>query len=335
MVDVERKPPVGSCAAASSSRATAPTPAGYVRIEIQNENLVALEDGEVLASVPDLITRRGQPDRRRDRHRAGPLRPACRGHRLSLPPIWRTAARARDRRSAGLRLRLRLRPCGGFPCRTRLISASVSTWAGPTPTPWSSTADDQVVAKTKQPTSKDVTAGIRAAIAAVIAQPGVDPQRISHVMLGTTHATNAVLERRRLHSVAVLRVGRAVHLGCDRRSSAGPTTSSRAVGGQRRRGRRWLRVRRPRDRPVRRGAPPGRSSSPCAARSTRSPSLRSSPPCRPSTSSRPQTSPARCSGDEVVMSLSHEIGSLGLLPRENATVLNAALTGWPARWRAP
>lgn len=66
--------------------------------------------------------------------------------------------------------------------------------------------EDQVVARSKQSTTTDVTSGIQAAIAAVVAA-GLDKSRITHVMLGTTHATNAVLERRRLHKVAVLRVG--------------------------------------------------------------------------------------------------------------------------------
>src|SRR5204863_9318678 len=53
----------------------------------------------------------------------------------------------------------------------------------------------------------DITSGIVAAIDAVLGTPGIEPQRISHVMLGTTHATNAVLERRNLRRVAVLRIG--------------------------------------------------------------------------------------------------------------------------------
>jgi len=35
---------------------------------------------------------------------------------------------------------------------------------------------------------------------------------------------------------------------------------------------------------------------------------------------------------EVDISLSHEIGSVGLLERENATILNAALSRSPAAW---
>ena len=41
---------------------------------------------------------------------------------------------------------------------------------------------------------------------AVLGDEAVAPQRVTHVMLGTTHATNAVLERRGLQRVAVLRL---------------------------------------------------------------------------------------------------------------------------------
>ena len=68
-------------------------------------------------------------------------------------------------------------------------------------------AADRVLAKAKVPGTADITSGIVAAIDAVLGTPGVEPQRISHVMLGTTHATNAVLERRNLRRVAVLRIG--------------------------------------------------------------------------------------------------------------------------------
>ena len=67
--------------------------------------------------------------------------------------------------------------------------------------------NDRVIAKAKVPTTPDITGGIMAAIDSVLQAPGVDPQRITHVMLGTTHATNAVLERRNLRRIAVIRLG--------------------------------------------------------------------------------------------------------------------------------
>ncbi|HEX6844378.1 MAG TPA: hydantoinase/oxoprolinase family protein [Actinomycetota bacterium] len=64
-----------------------------------------------------------------------------------------------------------------------------------------------LVAWTKQPTTPDVTRGIVAALDAVLGEPGVDGSRITHAMLGTTHATNAVLQRRDLQRVALVRIG--------------------------------------------------------------------------------------------------------------------------------
>ncbi|MFD2349493.1 hydantoinase/oxoprolinase N-terminal domain-containing protein [Nonomuraea ferruginea] len=67
---------------------------------------------------------------------------------------------------------------------------------------------DRVIAKAKRPTSRDVTEGLRAALDAVLDELGPHAHgRIGRVMLGTTHATNAILERRNLGRVAVLRLG--------------------------------------------------------------------------------------------------------------------------------
>ncbi|PZF84801.1 hydantoinase/oxoprolinase N-terminal domain-containing protein [Jiangella anatolica] len=64
-----------------------------------------------------------------------------------------------------------------------------------------------VLASTKQPTTPDVTGGIRHAIAHVLDGLGDDRARVSRVMLGTTHATNAIVSRRGLERVAAIRLG--------------------------------------------------------------------------------------------------------------------------------
>lgn len=64
-----------------------------------------------------------------------------------------------------------------------------------------------VVASTKAPTSQDVTGGIRDGISKVLAELGPERSRVSRVMLGTTHATNAIVSRRGLNRVAALRLG--------------------------------------------------------------------------------------------------------------------------------
>ncbi|HVC65519.1 MAG TPA: hydantoinase/oxoprolinase N-terminal domain-containing protein, partial [Candidatus Dormibacteraeota bacterium] len=64
--------------------------------------------------------------------------------------------------------------------------------------------DDAVAAGVKTPTTPDVTAGITRALAALVEQaPGA---RLAHaVMIGTTHFTNAVVQRRDLGRVAAVR----------------------------------------------------------------------------------------------------------------------------------
>ena len=59
----------------------------------------------------------------------------------------------------------------------------------------------------KTPTTLDVTSGITAALQAVLADTKVAPDSIATVMIGTTHFTNAVVERRRLTQVAAIRLG--------------------------------------------------------------------------------------------------------------------------------
>lgn len=64
----------------------------------------------------------------------------------------------------------------------------------------------------KTPTTPDATSGIETAVRAVLAAgPGINPERIASVTVGTTHFINSVVERdaRRLRKVAVLRLSRS------------------------------------------------------------------------------------------------------------------------------
>ncbi|HEV7138306.1 MAG TPA: hydantoinase/oxoprolinase family protein [Steroidobacteraceae bacterium] len=65
---------------------------------------------------------------------------------------------------------------------------------------------NEVVAWTKNPTSPDVSGGVAAAIDAVISKGGIRHEAISAVMVGTTHFTNALVERRGLDRVGILRL---------------------------------------------------------------------------------------------------------------------------------
>jgi N-methylhydantoinase A/oxoprolinase/acetone carboxylase beta subunit len=66
---------------------------------------------------------------------------------------------------------------------------------------------DSVIAQCKQPTSQDVSTGIQQAVDGVLKAGKVQPERIRHAMLGTTHCTNAIVERRGLCRVGVVRLG--------------------------------------------------------------------------------------------------------------------------------
>ena len=67
--------------------------------------------------------------------------------------------------------------------------------------------DRDVLAEVKQPTTRDVTGGIVAALRAIVTARRVEPAGVAAVMIGTTHFTNAVVERRRLESTACVRLG--------------------------------------------------------------------------------------------------------------------------------
>lgn len=65
---------------------------------------------------------------------------------------------------------------------------------------------NKVLAATKQPTTEDVTSGIKNALSAILQDSGISPSDIQAVMIGTTHFTNAVVERKHLTKTAVIRI---------------------------------------------------------------------------------------------------------------------------------
>ena len=188
--------------------------------------------------------------------------------------------------------------------------------------------DDHLLASVKTPTTADVTQGIVAALDGVMGDGAVQPARVTHVMLGTTHATNAVLERAGLDRVAVVRIG------------APATRSVPPLTGWPKALREVISIG---EVIVRGGAElDGRALVPFDPDEVRRfcTSLTERPqgvaitgvfsPVEPADERRAAAVVADELGSDVHMSLSHEVGSLGLLERENATVLNAALAG-PAR----
>ncbi len=65
----------------------------------------------------------------------------------------------------------------------------------------------QVISSTKTTTTANVSEGIAAALRGVITDSGIDTAIIDGVMIGTTHFTNAVVERKRLTPTACIRLG--------------------------------------------------------------------------------------------------------------------------------
>ncbi|MPR00748.1 hydantoinase/oxoprolinase family protein [Pseudomonas sp. MAFF 212408] len=180
----------------------------------------------------------------------------------------------------------------------------------------------QVIAQTKEPTTADVMSGIEAAIATLLGASGVSREAITQAMLGTTQCTNAIVERKALNTVAHLRLGAPATLAIP--PMEGVPDDLRALLGQHlfmleggveydgsclcalneQQIRRHLRdVRGQVD-----------AISVCGVFSP--------------VSAHQELQVAHWVKEElgdIPVSLSHAIGSIGLLERENASILNAAL----------
>ncbi|GLW08204.1 hydantoinase subunit beta [Microtetraspora sp. NBRC 13810] len=182
---------------------------------------------------------------------------------------------------------------------------------------------DRIVARAKRPTSPDVTEGLRQALTAVLDELGERAGEVRRVMLGTTHATNAILERRALGRVA------AIRLGAPATTSIPPLTgwpadlrNAVAAGTALVRGGNFVdgRAIAPLDTDAIRRFLHGTPADAVAVTGVFS-------PAGDEQEKRVAEIVKEELGDTVTVSLSHEIGSLGLVERENATVLNAALYG--------
>lgn len=178
-----------------------------------------------------------------------------------------------------------------------------------------------VVASVKRPTTADTGDGVAAAIDAVLAASGVDAALIGHAMLGTTHCTNAIVERRGLGRVGILRLGAPATTAVpplegwpdDLRAAIGEHAHLLA-GGFEVDGR----VLSPIDEDAVREA--------CARMRGEVDAVAVVGVFAPIDESQEERVAAIVTGElGVPVSRSARIGSLGLLERENATVLNAAL----------
>ncbi|MBZ9935684.1 hydantoinase/oxoprolinase family protein [Mesorhizobium sp. BR1-1-16] len=181
----------------------------------------------------------------------------------------------------------------------------------------------------KTPTTADVSSGIIAVLKEVLRMTGVAASEIQAVMIGTTHFTNAVVERKRLLEVAAIRLGlpatRALPPMTDWPSDLATTL-----------GRHTFMVRGGHEFDGREIAPLDekeilRIAGEIKARGIRTASVTSVfSPVTPVMEQRAaEILLAEIPG--LAISLSHEIGRVGFLERENASIMNACLADLSAK----
>ena len=184
--------------------------------------------------------------------------------------------------------------------------------------------DDRLLAKGKTPDTDDVITGIERVVSQVVRDAGVEPGEITHAMLGTTQVTNAIIERRGLARVGILRLG-APATKAIRPLAAWPEDLRAGVegpaeilpGGVEYDGRPISAFD---EAAVRRAVREMKEGVEAFAVS----SVFS--PVRDDDERRAAEIIIEETGEGTAVSISSEIGSIGLLERENATVLNAAVT---------
>ncbi|GAA1387317.1 hydantoinase/oxoprolinase family protein [Pseudonocardia kongjuensis] len=180
-----------------------------------------------------------------------------------------------------------------------------------------------VLAETKTATTEDVTSGIADALAALRAAAGHDPASVQGVMIGTTHFVNALVEGRDLAPTAAVRLGLPATRALPP-MSGWPERLVRAV-----RGRSYL-CHGGHEIDGRTISPLRRDELERAAEDIRRRGLRA---VAVSSVYSPVNAEFEIEAAEILgallpgvtISLSHLIGRMGLLERENATVVNAAL----------
>jgi N-methylhydantoinase A/oxoprolinase/acetone carboxylase beta subunit len=183
---------------------------------------------------------------------------------------------------------------------------------------------NKVAAGVKRSTSADVTTGIVASLEALQEQRAFHPDEIDAVMIGTTHFINALIEARGLAPTA------AVRLGLPATASLPPLVDwpaglvqaiggrgYLAHGGHEFDGRKISEL----DRDELR-----RHADDIRAHGIKSIAISSVfSPINAELEMEAAEIFREALGDDVALSLSHEIGRIGLLERENATIINAAL----------
>lgn len=183
--------------------------------------------------------------------------------------------------------------------------------------------DYHVMAETKAPTSADVSSGIYQALHDVVAVSQVPVRDIDYAMLGTTHCTNAIVERKRLNDVAIIRIGAPATMAVkpllavpdDLKELLGKHTYV-VHGGHEFDGREIAEL--DEDTLYRIAREIRGEVDSVAITSVFSPVSNAH-------EQRAAEIVQEVLGEDIPVSMSSEIGNVGLLDRENATILNAAV----------
>ena len=180
-----------------------------------------------------------------------------------------------------------------------------------------------VVADIKYPTSSDIYDGILGAMRTVLDMSGVDPKEIYQAMLGTTQCTNAIVERKNLAPIGILRIGAPATTGIHpmvdwEEDIKKVAVGSTIIGGGFEYDGKEL-------------APFDSNAARAFFEEMKAKEVKSiAISCVFSTVRNDHEIEAaklcrEVMGEDVHVSISSEIGSMGLIERENATILNAAL----------
>jgi N-methylhydantoinase A/oxoprolinase/acetone carboxylase beta subunit len=184
-------------------------------------------------------------------------------------------------------------------------------------------ADGRVVHAVKTPTTEDVTGGIVTALDLLRRHPELAQGGIDGVVIGTTHFINAVVQRRHLGKIAAIRIGMPASASlppfCD-----WPRDLAALCGGE------VFMLEGGHDYDGREIMPFDEAHMRAAASDIRERGIGSVgvaaifSPLDPSHEERAAAIlAAECPG--IAVTLSHQLGRIGLLERENAALLNAAL----------
>ena len=182
---------------------------------------------------------------------------------------------------------------------------------------------NNVIADIKSPTSSDIYSGIVAALKNVLDVSGIDRSQIAQAMLGTTQCTNAIVERKNLAKIGILRIGAPATLGVIPMVDWADDIKDIAVGntvicgGYEYDGREIAAL----DEEAARVF-----FSEMKEKSVKSIAISGAfSTVRNDQELRAAKLAKEVMGEDVHVSISSEIGSMGLIERENATILNAAL----------